>query len=102
MQAWLKSGKYLPEFMRDFHDQKLLFKWIGHIIDKGRADPAKRLADMPSWVDAHIYTIDFFLWYMAKCGYTLQKTRTKLEFYNIEATLEDFQKKLNKEYNDEQ
>ncbi|HBE9089627.1 TPA: hypothetical protein KNG84_001649, partial [Serratia fonticola] len=26
LAKWLKSGEYLPAFMRDFHDQKDIFK----------------------------------------------------------------------------
>jgi hypothetical protein len=78
--AWLKTGKYLPKFMRDFHDQKDLFKAMHTIIvDINKGD----LKDI-SWVAGHIYVIDVFLWFMARRGYTLQKTRTTLPFRDIE------------------
>ena len=72
LQEWLKSGKYLPEFMRDFHDQKDLFKSIDVTYERD--------SDQPSWINAHIYVVDRFLWYMASRGYTLQKSRIKVEF----------------------
>ena len=77
LQKWLSSGKYLPSFLRDFHDQKDLFKSIYHIYEIDGSEPH----DIP-WVNAHIFVIDKFLWFMASRGYTLQKTRTKgLDFY---------------------
>lgn len=69
---WLQTGKYLPEPMRDFHDQKDLFKSMHHLFQDNEG--AK---DVPNWRDGHVYIIDFFLWFMASRGYTLQKTRTK-------------------------
>lgn len=77
LQTWLKSGKYLPEFMRDFHDQKDVFKSIHKLY--GDLD----VPDPPSWVDGHMYTIDRFLWYMASRGYTLQKSRKHIEFKEL-------------------
>jgi hypothetical protein len=74
---WMKSGEYLPEFLRDFHAQKDLFKEIHSLY---RGDGAGK---MPTWVVGQIYVIDWFLWYMASRGYTLQKTRKKLEFREL-------------------
>ena len=82
VQAWLKSGAYLPKFMRDFHDQKNLFKCINEI--KGDKEPYS------TWRDEHIYTIDNFLWFMARHGYVLTKSRTKLDFADIDKRLLDF------------
>lgn len=31
MEKWLESGNYLPKFMRDFHDQKDLFKSMHYL-----------------------------------------------------------------------
>lgn len=72
LTEWLKTGEYLPDFMRDFHDQKDLFKAIHSAYRND--DPAGR---MPSWVTSHIYVVDWFLWFMASRGYTLQKCRKK-------------------------
>lgn len=69
---WLRSGKHLPEPMRDFHDQKNLFKSM-HFLQQ-KSDGADK---NPNWIQGHIYIIDFFLWFMASRGYTLQKTRKK-------------------------
>jgi hypothetical protein len=75
LMAWLKSGEHLPKFMRDFHDQKDLFKTI-HTLYRENEDAEKK----PNWVDGHIYVIDWFLWYMASRGYTLQKSRKQVDF----------------------
>ena len=72
---YLESGKYLPDQMRDFHDQKNLFKSM-HLLFQDEDQ-----TDMPNWVNGHIYTIDWFLWFMASRGYNLQKSRKKnIEF----------------------
>ena len=75
-QEWLDTGKYLPEFMRDFHDQKDLFKTI-HI----RVKPEPQI----DWITAQIYTVDVFLHFMARRGYTLQKNRSNVDFRDVEA-----------------
>ena len=75
LQKYLGSGKHLPKCMRDFHDQKDLFKSIHHLYQDSPQ------VNMPSWMIGHQYVIDWFLWFMASRGYTLQKTRAKnIEF----------------------
>jgi hypothetical protein len=82
-QDWLKSGQHLPEFMRDFHDQKDLFRAI---------HSRYKLQDL-DWITAHVYTIDKFLWFMAQHGYTLQQSRKNVEFLDLSATLAENEKK---------
>lgn len=67
MKEYLEEGLHLPEFLKDFHDQKQIFK---EIQEWGKNTPN-------NFVDNHIYTIDFFLNYMAQKGYKLQKIRSK-------------------------
>jgi hypothetical protein len=74
-EKWMKSGAYLPPPMRDFHDQKDLFKAIHETI---------RVDDL-TWVKAHCYVVDVFLWYMARRGYTLQRTKRKGEYRSLDA-----------------
>ena len=83
LQQWLESGAHLPDFMRDFHGQKDLFKTIHELVSMN--DGTKSI----NWMDAHIYTIDVFLWFMAKRGYTLQRCRAKQDFYDIRKTIAD-------------
>lgn len=85
MQEWRDRSLHLPKFMRDFHDQKDLFKAI-HDTYSHEKDP-ERGNNKVSWVDAHIYVIDIFLWFMASRGYTLQKSRTKVEFIDLHETI---------------
>ena len=77
LKNWVKEGNHLPPFLRDFHDQKDVFKTIPDI-------KAKKPFPGISWIDGHCYTIDRFLKWMAYCGYTLQKCRAKQPFVNIE------------------
>ena len=79
MNKFLENGEYLPEFLRDFHDQKDFFKSMHYLYqDSPNAD------NMPSWVDGNIYAIDWFLWFSASRGYTLQKSRRKgIEFKDL-------------------
>ena len=72
---WLKSGDYLPVEFRDFHDQKDLFKAMHWIIENANENGNAR--------DGHIYVVDTFLWYMASRGYTLQRSRKKVNFKEI-------------------
>ena len=75
LSEWMKRGEHLPEFMRAFHDQKDLFKAIHSLYQDNDGAEEK-----PTWVQGHIYVIDWFLWYMALRGYTLQKSRKKVDF----------------------
>ncbi|EDT2253873.1 hypothetical protein KS32_004654 [Salmonella enterica subsp. enterica] len=77
---WLQSGEYLPRFLRDFHDQKDVFKAMHDTIGNANENGNAR--------DGHIYVIDTFLWYMARCGYTLQKSRKNVEFKDMQDDIE--------------
>lgn len=81
LDQWLKSGKYLPEPLRDFHDQKEVFKAMHEIVMEDRTSYIKR----PDWVAGQCYVIDVFLWFMARRGYTLQRTRRKGQYRDLEA-----------------
>lgn len=80
IDEWLKSGRYLPSVIRDFHAQKQLFKTIHHLVDVESIDECKDI----NWISAHIYVIDVFLWWMARRGYTLQKSRQKFVFRDLQ------------------
>lgn len=82
----VRGDKHLPEFMKDFHDTKDLFKtiwgWWGDKIEG---------SDYPvTWVAAQVFTVDYFLWFMGLHGYKLQKDRTKdVDFYKIEESIKE-------------
>lgn len=77
---WRKAGKHLPPPLRDFHDQKDVFRLIHWLTQPPSPDQAIR---HPSWVDGQIYVIDTFLWCMARHSYTLQRSRAKLPFESL-------------------
>lgn len=80
VKAWRLSGKYLPRFLRDFHDQKDAFKAMHSIVDVEEHEYAKSIG----WIAGQCYVIDIFLWHMARHGYVLRKASTKLPFEDIE------------------
>lgn len=77
--AWLQSHAHLPPFLRDFHDQKDLFQAMHEIIDMQSNTIARRV----DWVTGQVYVIDVFLWFMARRGYTLQRSRAKVAFRDL-------------------
>lgn len=79
---WRNAGKYLPRFMRDFHDQKDTFKALHDTVAVEKHEYAKDI----SWVVGQCYVIDLFLWHMARHGYVLRKSDAKLPFDDIEET----------------
>ena len=79
LKKWLEKGEHLPEFLRDFHEQKKVFKTIHSLYQD---DETAKV--MPNWCIGHQYVIDWFLWYMASRGYTLQKSRKNIEFKDLE------------------
>lgn len=81
IDQWLKSGEYLPEPLRDFHDQKDVFKAMHQIIDVKGHGYAKPV----DWIAGQCYVIDIFLWFMARRGYTLQRTRRRGAFRDLDA-----------------
>ena len=85
----LENKRYLPPVMRDFHDQKDIFKALGRIVQRSKSrNPTDfMIQELPTWMICHIYVIDYFLWFMAKHGYTLQKSRINCEFDDIQETV---------------
>jgi len=53
LKQWRDDQKRLPEFMRDFHNCKQLFKGIADYIELEDDHPAKEV----NWRQAHCYTI---------------------------------------------
>lgn len=92
LEKWMKSGKYLPPFLRDFHDQKDVFKAIHTLVNDNEG--TKRV----HWVDGQIYVIDVFLWFMARRGWTLQRSRKDVEFIDLDKTVSDVKKHREAEF----
>jgi hypothetical protein len=81
LREFVDNYKHLPTFMRDFHDQKDVFKTVGSGKSPNPMNPTI------SVVDGMCYTIDKFLWVMAMHGYTLQKCRAKKPFQDIHESI---------------
>lgn len=81
VDQWLKSGEYLPEPLRDFHDQKAVFKAMHELVREQPDATVRR----PGWIEGQCYVIDVFLWFMARRGWTLQRTRRHGDFRDLEA-----------------
>ena len=85
LQNYMENQENLPDFIKDFHDQKDLFKAIYAQYGEGNQ---KELLTKVSWVNAHVFTVDVFLWWMGQHGYKLQKVRKKgIEFYDPNETI---------------
>lgn len=95
--AWLRSGEYLPAFMRDFHDQKDVFKACDEVMQRSIAKNGGAYMRDLSWVDAHVYTVDIFLWMMARHGYTLQRSRKRLPFADLFAWISGAKRERDRE-----
>ncbi|MFK4132404.1 hypothetical protein ACI2KR_09000 [Pseudomonas luteola] len=80
---WRKNGNHLPLILKDFHDQKKLFKTMHQLLEINPDSPAKNI----TWLQGHVYVMDNFLWFMARHGYTLQKSRAKQNFDDIRANI---------------
>ncbi|WP_313472406.1 hypothetical protein [Brevundimonas sp.] len=80
---WRKAGGYLPDFMRDFHDQKDLFKAMQDVVERSNAKHGGHRSLNATWTDYHIYTVDIFLWVLAAHGYTLQRSRHRFGFASV-------------------
>ena len=90
---YAESQDHIPAQFRDFHDQKDLFKTID-----GAIDWEVRGGRPVGWIDAHIYVIDIFLWYMAKRGWTLQRSRAKVDFLSYDQDNRDRQARESKAF----
>lgn len=92
LRAWLDSGRHLPKPIRDFHDAKLFFKWLVWDRMKDKADDPYLKGI--NFVSAQVFVIDYFLWFMAAHGYTLQKTKKDFPTYDLQNTMTEYEKRL--------
>jgi hypothetical protein len=81
INTWRHEQKHLPSFMRDFHHQKELFRTILQISSDEGMDVSSY-----GFRESCTYTLDVFLWFMARHGYTLQKSRQNLPFDDLIVT----------------
>ena len=91
LKAWRAEGRHLPDILKDFHDQKAAFKAM-HAMLTNLAEPdPNELIKLPNSVEGQCYVIDCFLWFMARHGYTLQRSRAQQDFDSLEATIATFE-----------
>lgn len=83
LQEWRDEGKHLPEFLRDFHDQKNFFKFLHETLTVDENELTKDI----NWMQGHAYLIDCVLWKLARYGYTLQKSRAKQNFEDLDEVI---------------
>lgn len=87
LKAWRAAGRHLPDALKDFHDQKAVFKAM-HAMLTNLAEPdPDAIIKLPSTVEGQCYVIDCFLWFMARHGYTLQRSRAQQDFDSLEDTI---------------
>jgi len=94
-EQYIKSSKHLPLFLRDFHNQKDLFKTIW-----GRTNLSNFPKEVQNlgWMNFHILIIDLFLWWMAKRGYTLQRSRQKVDFIDLRDDIDAYEEEEREAY----
>lgn len=85
---WVKGGNHLPPFLKDFHDQKDIFKAIDEWANRNPEDYYTI-----TFSQAQVYTVDSFLRYMGLCGYTLQKNRSKVKFFDLDTVVTEATRK---------
>lgn len=86
LNTYMNNQENLPDFMKDFHDQKDLFKTM---YDQFK--DSHDVLENVNWVDGHQFTIDVFLWWMGRHGYKLQKIKKKgIEFSDPTETIKHF------------
>lgn len=80
VDEYLKSGAYLPAPLRDFHDAKEVFKTMHSVVAVEKNEYARSV----TWVTGQCYVIDIFLWFMARRGWTLQRSRAAVDFRDLQ------------------
>ncbi len=105
LRSFLSEGEHLPRGLRDFHDQKAVFKRVDEMVQADIAQngfEAKLAFEGYNWRLAHVYTIDKFLWFMAAHGYTLQKSRKQgVKFCDLQSEMEAFEERYRKAWAEE-
>lgn len=80
-KEYLESGRYLPDFLQDFHDGKRFFKYMHQNLGEAEV----------SWMKAQCYVTDIFLWSCTRhhqCK--LQKTLKKGEYLDLYKAIDAF------------
>lgn len=94
LDDWMKSGRHLPPRLRDFHAQKEVFKTMHEIVNVRGNEYAREV----DWITGQCYVIDIFLWFMARRGYTLQRSRARLPFRSLDDDIAACEKRRNEQF----
>jgi hypothetical protein len=82
-REYVKSEAHLPAPLRDFHDAKDFFKLLHRKCASNDDGTFEYNGDKINWVQGQCYVIDWFLHYMAQRGWTLQRSRAKVDFADL-------------------
>lgn len=85
--------EFLPEFLKDFHDAKDFFKTFHDFCREEMAKSREEGFAVPNWVDGQVYTVDLFLWFCACHGWTLQRSRAKVDFADVWESMKEYREK---------
>lgn len=99
---WIEDQEYLPPALRDFHDQKDVFKSMVpmiHNYNKSQdSQICRSVCEVKNWTDLHCWTIDVVLRFFAIRGYTLQPMpkhlREKRGCLDLSETVADHKKEM--------
>lgn len=97
-KEYVESGHHLPAPLRDFHDAKDLFKLMHRRYGSRSEGLFKYYEQSVNWVLGQCYVIDWFLWFMAQHGWTLQRSRSKVDFRNLDAALAEMKAEMREEF----
>ena len=88
-KEYLESGRYLPDFLQDFHDAKGFFKYMHQELKTPEV----------SWMKEQCYTVDIFLWNCFRVHQCkLQKTLKKGEYLDLYKAMAAFDEKQRENY----
>lgn len=91
LEQWRKDGKHLPEFLKDFHDQKDFFKFLHEFAQVDQKEIVKDI----NWMEGQIYTIDVFLRVLARFGWSIQRNKSDQNFDNLNEIINLYTEKRN-------
>ena len=91
LKQWRAEGHHLPEVLRDFDDQRDVFKAMHDMLIVNPSDIGSQI----SFVEGQVYVVDRFLWFMARHGYTMQKSRARQNFESLEGNVQSFTEQRN-------
>jgi hypothetical protein len=80
---YVKSGDHLPAPLKDFHDMKDVFKLLHRLYARNDDSTFEYNGEKVNWVLGQCYVIDWFLWFMAQRGWTLQRSRADVGFIDL-------------------